>query len=362
MLMNGMSIDDWEELDRSNKTISDLCKKFIRPSEVKHAPPKEWLVPGILASGETSLVFGKPGCGKSVLATDLACRLASRLDMNGEEADVYRSVLYIAAERGDQVVRRVKAFEKRHGVTTRDLLIYSQPIDLSRRSDDLAFIIRAAEFHVDPGDHSSIDLVVVDTVSAAMSLPDSSTEATAAVAANVRRAIELTGAAVMLITHTPLNGEDRPRGGHLDGAADTTISVKKTLGTHTAKVVKNNDSGARPSLSFSVEGEVVGKERDGSDLTAAVMVHSAGKPDVTDAPDATQMSRSTRDGLATLATLAEDGKASEEAWRAAVYAATPDLKPASRRSAFNRARAGLIADGAITIEGDTVSILDSVAA
>ncbi|MFZ0623625.1 MAG: AAA family ATPase [Pseudolabrys sp.] len=50
----------------------DRKSKFLLYRELEAESRKEWLVSGLLGSGDASAFYGVPGCGKSVLVEDMA--------------------------------------------------------------------------------------------------------------------------------------------------------------------------------------------------------------------------------------------------------------------------------------------------
>lgn len=69
--------------------------------------PIPWIVKGWLASGESLLIGGQGGIGKSTLILDLALALASgNTDFLGIPIDAPQSVLYIDEENGAPLIRR----------------------------------------------------------------------------------------------------------------------------------------------------------------------------------------------------------------------------------------------------------------
>ncbi len=329
---------DWSDYQES-PIYQRICANFVRAEDFEAAAAKHWLVPGLIAEREFVVMYGKPGAGKSILATDTAAKLSAGLNWDGSEADLIHQVLYIAAERPDQVARRAQAFEKHH--QPRDglsLLIYRGGIDLSRPGRQLFDIIESSTIHFD-GDYPR--MVVIDTISAAMTLPDSDTNATASATGNILNAIRDTGCAVLAISHMPLSGEQRVRGGHFEGAADTTVMVSKKGDLHTAEVVKNNDSKARPKITYRLDGVNVGYDSEGEELSAPVLVpvESAAEKLV----QAVKLSRAAREDLDVLRTLlkASDAVSADE-WRTACDAIAGDIAEDGKRKRFNRSKKALI--------------------
>lgn len=234
-------------------------------------PTKEWLVPGFFARGEISAIFGEPGASKSLLAIDLACRMETVTGWRDEPPDAGARVLYIAAERYDQVRRRADAFRIEHGTDRlRDLILWKGALDLSEPSDDLAALIYGSSLFT--SDNEPADIVFIDTISAAMSRPDSDTGATAVVVRNITFAARETGAHICFLHHPPLNGEKRLRGGHLTGMADVTVLVTRKGDLSTAQVTKDNDAAdsKRPVLYYRIKSVDVPDEK--GDLISAPVV------------------------------------------------------------------------------------------
>ena len=66
-------------------------------ADAASAPPRHYLLRGLIAPGELSLWWGPPKCGKSFLLLRLAYGLALGAGMWGRKAKPCR-VLYVAAE------------------------------------------------------------------------------------------------------------------------------------------------------------------------------------------------------------------------------------------------------------------------
>ena len=75
------------------------------------ASTKSWLVHNLLGDGDASVMYGKPGDGKSVLAEDLALHVAAGRLWHGRKVK-QGAVVFIALERRKLVERRAIAFRK----------------------------------------------------------------------------------------------------------------------------------------------------------------------------------------------------------------------------------------------------------
>ena len=131
--------------------------------------------------------------GKSTFAVDLACRMAAQgIDFDGKDIWAQFNVLYIARERARQVRRRANAFCAHHGGPRFDnLLIYDGPLDLMH-DGELTAVARMAAWEVQGSSlkEDYIDVVIIDTLAAAMSASDSSPDAMARAVGNLSQCQE----------------------------------------------------------------------------------------------------------------------------------------------------------------------------
>ena len=74
-----------------------------------------WLVKGILLQGTCSMAYGDSGTGKSFFALDLALHVALGRTWFGREV-TQAIAIYIAAEAGASIRRRIVAFRQHHGL------------------------------------------------------------------------------------------------------------------------------------------------------------------------------------------------------------------------------------------------------
>lgn len=344
---------DWDDFREDHPAFERIIERLKVHSQQAGENHKRWLIPGWVGKDDLIVIFGPSEAGKSVFATDLACRLAAGWDLDGNVEPCVRNVLYIAAERGGQVRRRVDAFCKHHGGKPfPNLAIYDGPIDLTQPKELLAIVRVAARAM-----REEIDVVFIDTLAAAMSGADSDPSAMAravnALTDTTRNGNdEAEGCAVVVVHHTTLSGETRMRGGgQLQGAADMSILVTRKKGASTATVRKNNETAERPSRSFTMATVNLGRDFDDvPDTTAPVLVAVGTASDRPVAVKAGGPTKAQRQALDTLraAVVANDGKpVTETAWRDAVYLAAGDITDAGKRMQFSRQRK-LVADGLAT--------------
>lgn len=206
----------------------DSVKRFslIPFSEIEVRKNGDYLVKDLLLQGGLSMVYGPSNSGKTFVAIDLAIHIATGLPWNGLPI-VQSDVVYIAAEGGQGIAKRIVAVRDTLNLNGSDISFYLLPdsVDLSGGSEDITALIESIdEYRSD----SRPLLVIVDTLSRALSGTDENSGADiSAMLSQVDRLQRELGAAVLLVHHT---GKDVSRGerGHssLRAAVDTSIQVK----------------------------------------------------------------------------------------------------------------------------------------
>jgi hypothetical protein len=149
---------------------------------------------------------------------------------------------FVAAEGGGGILKRVRAFRQHHGVTDDD----DCPISMIRHSIDLRDPRTAEDLITCWIALANPDLLVIDTWS--RFLPggnESSTEDTTAAIATLDAFRHETGCPVVVVHHSPLADNQRPRGSTaLIAAADVALAVDRVGDLRVAKLMKNRDGEA----------------------------------------------------------------------------------------------------------------------
>jgi hypothetical protein len=245
---------------------------FVAFADVEEHPRKDWLVRNFLGAGEMSTIYGMPGTAKSALAGDLGAHVAAGLPWFGRQVS-QGSVLYIAAERGPVVERRMAAWRLHHGIDDIPLGIVAKSIDLRSDRKDACSVIECCDrlqktFGHDPR------FVVIDTVSRVLAGGDENAPRDMGhLVANLTHIQEGTGAHVLVIHHVP-QGQLRLRGhGSLLGSMDTTVSLEKSnSGSVTATIDKNNDGPEGQAIAFRLEAVELCRDPETGEITTAPVV------------------------------------------------------------------------------------------
>jgi phage/plasmid primase-like uncharacterized protein len=232
---------------------------------------KKWLVDRLLGLGEASSFYGEPGSGKSVLAEDLGLRVAAGRDWHGR-AVKQGAVLFLALERAALVKRRAVAFGLHTGLSGLPFAVASGELDF--RDIRTADAIAATAAAVRDETRNEVVLIIVDTISRALCGGDeNSPKDMGALVRTIGRTISLTGAHLLGVHHSPVDGGNRQRGhSSLKGALDVTMHVAKSGSMRTATATKANDAEEGQAIGFTLESVDIDRDEDGNVTTAPIVV------------------------------------------------------------------------------------------
>lgn len=254
-----------------------LRHQLVIFSDVETAPRKDWVVDGLLGAGDFSCVYGSPGAGKSIWVGDLAAHVGSGALWFGRRV-TRGAVLYVAAERGKVVERRLAAIRKHHGWDDLPLGVISGGFDLrTNRVDADEIILHAAA--LEERTDWNVVLIVVDTYNRVLCGGDENSSRDAgAVVANLAYVQQATGAHMLLTHHTP-HEVKRLRGhGLLLAALDTSINVQELPSSRMAILEKSNDAIEGAKMFFNLQSVVLHRDEDTGRETTAPVVAPLDKP------------------------------------------------------------------------------------
>ena len=96
---------------------------FVQISQLKLTQP-HWLIEDILEEESLIGLIGSSGSGKSFLAIDMACSIASGVPFHGR-ATTKGTVLYVASEGKRGLTTRVEAWCQKNGVSSENLDLHT---------------------------------------------------------------------------------------------------------------------------------------------------------------------------------------------------------------------------------------------
>lgn len=273
---------------------AETAPMLVKPFETKFGavpwrdidapgPTYEYLIKGLLARGEVSMIAGPSQSGKSFVAIDLAMAIARGVDWMGRK--VRRGgVVYQAGESAKGVRRRrLPAYRRFHGLDDEadiPFVMLSRPIDLHGSDDQTNDLIAEAKHWASTFD-VPLELVIIDTFSAATPGADeNSGQDVSRILARCQRIAAATNAAVLVVHHMNSDG-NKPRG-HTSILAnlDTVLVTKKTADMRDEdgrpireiSLAKSKDGDADVSpFRFVLASVEIGRDEDGEAITSCVV-------------------------------------------------------------------------------------------
>jgi hypothetical protein len=273
-----------EALSIKPPIISDY---YLEPASgyLDQSAPARWLVKSWVPESGLSMIYGDSGTGKSFLAIDLACCIATGRAWHGHKVSGGgKSVVYLAGEGNFGLRARVKAWHEANGRPDglQRLLISNRAIDLDSGPQAAADVLRAIKAIVD--ESTGVAWILLDTLNAHMGGDENSAkDARAILSAGsvVGRAYEC---AVTFVHHTGLAASQRARGSSAFRAAmDYAILLTADDGEINLSVTKAKDSEPPQPLACRLQRVALAgwQDEDGEEVSGAVfMVDGVCEPKV----------------------------------------------------------------------------------
>ena len=197
---------------------------FDHVLDIDLSPPK-WLIEDMLPEYSMAAIVGPSYSGKSFLAVDIACSVATGTPFHGRAIE-QGSVFYVVGEGRHGIRRRVEAFCRDRGVTmTRE----TAPLHFSKQGLNFRDPASVNAIRDDLRKVKDVKLIIIDTL--ARSFGGGNENAPQDMGEFINGCDDLMhgfGATVLVVHHT---GKDSTAGarGHssLFGALDTSLTVKK---------------------------------------------------------------------------------------------------------------------------------------
>jgi AAA domain len=240
-----------ERTEESDDEASAKSFPFTLAKDITLAP-KKFIIDDLVGVGEVSSWYGEPDSGKSTAILHAGCCTASGLLFCGKRILTPGPVLYVAAERGAVVKRRILAWCKHHEVTDLPLAVVDNAVNLRTSMVDTCRIIATANTLAETCG-ASVVWIIFDTLNRVLAGGDENSPADMGnLIAAVDRVNRETGAHCSTVHHTPL-GKLRLRGhSSLLGALDLTVQVAKgDWGGVEIRADKANDLVEKPKFNFN---------------------------------------------------------------------------------------------------------------
>ena len=247
--------------------LIDLNELQARAGHIK------WQVKHMIPDDSLGMFFGASGTYKSFVALDHCLHVAHGLQWMGRKTR-QGGVVYVAAEGGAGIYRRVQAWHQAHSMSlTPNFHVCTTPLvlSLSEHVEALASAIDALP--------TKPTLIYIDTLSQTFEGDENSATDISSylrlINAMIRSRFNCT---VIVIHHTGHSASERPRGSSaITANVDFMVGVYKPEGTNLmAKldVIKQKDGDRLANQVFSMQRVVLGQDEDGEEISSLSADHN----------------------------------------------------------------------------------------
>lgn len=262
----------FNKIAEQRKLASASRIPLLRPSELHaHATSTQWLIKHVIPADSVGMIFGASQAFKSFVAIDAACHVVHGMPWLGKRTRK-GPVVYIAAEGGAGIWKRVQAWHKARGIPFNDDVdFFVIPMAVELRAEAWRVVEAVQALGITPA------MVVVDTVSQTYTGEENSASDMAAYLRELgNRFRALWHCAVALLHHTGHNATERPRGSsailaNLDWAHGVFRDEKEMMATVTNPKQKDVEPFADKTFSLTVQ--TIGTDEDGDKVTSLVARH-----------------------------------------------------------------------------------------
>jgi AAA domain len=272
--------NSWEDLEPIPEGLSREGFHLTPISELQ-SRPASWLIKGFLERNSLNMLFGPPGCGKSFLAIDAACSIASKAAFHELEVRDSGPVIYIAGEGLAGLQRRFLAWSIEHDIPLENLpiLISSGPTQLC---DWLEFPTLKKTIESAAEEFGPPRLIIFDTLNrnAGPGDENSSKDMTDLIA-SCDQIKSLYGSSILLVHHSGLQFQERARGSSvLNGALDSAFRMDlDTEGVIRLECTKMKEAEPPPPMAYILGPVFLGfNDEDGGQVFSACLESTSYQP------------------------------------------------------------------------------------
>jgi AAA domain/Primase C terminal 2 (PriCT-2) len=295
-----------------------------------------FLVDGLIEEDSTSIIFGDPGTGKSLVAIDLSASIATGTAFHHRRV-LCGAVFYIAGEGMNGLRRRFAAWEAVRGVSLNGAALFQSRAAAQMLDDQsAAMVMDAVEKMV--RDYGPPRLIVLDTLARNFGPGDenSTQDMNRFVAAMDRLRERFAGSSVLIVHHSGHGEKGRARGSSvLKAAADSEYLVTRVEGALHLTCSKMKEADIPPVQAFTL-----------CPAAGSVALEYAGEPTAK-----VKLTKMNSIALEALSAAMVDGRATKDAWRA-TFKERHDGNDDAKKTAFRRAIDDLMESGAIVANDD----------
>lgn len=251
-----------------------LGKPLISAAKFRPDLNRPYLAKNLLLENQVSLLVGPPNIGKSSVVAALAASISTGRAV-GKMPVKRAAVLYVAAEDPNGIAERAYGYFQSEAADVADFEIYGWPVDLSDEREMDSFAREAVELVK----RRAADrlLIVFDTLNLCIGDSDeNSARDMGRVVGHAQMLARKTRAHVMIVHHTSVADNGRPRGSTaMHGNIDTMLVLRKVEGQGDETLVlltqeKQRSVRKGKPLLFEVGALYAGEDDDGEKITVPI--------------------------------------------------------------------------------------------
>jgi phage/plasmid primase-like uncharacterized protein len=244
-----------EQIERvALPAIDKLAFEFTRADSLELTEIK-WVVDDYIEADSLAQVFGDPGGGKSFVAIDLACCVATGKPWHGHDVK-QGSVFYIAGEGHNGLARRLKAWQIGNGTSLAGVPLYKSHRAAQLYDATEAAVVAESIKQLSAEANCIPSMIVIDTLARNHGGDENSTQDMNAFIQHLDVYLRQPWkCCVMVVHHSGVADKDRSRGSTaLKGALDAEYKCQLDSGTKTIafESKKMKDAEMPPPKNFQI--------------------------------------------------------------------------------------------------------------
>lgn len=266
---NTPSLTSTSSVGGSTNIVAAPTNLFISVGDLLTQPDKDnWLIKNYLELDSTTLLYGASGSGKSFVAVDMACSIATGTSWQGHDTEE-GAVFYIAGEGHSGFKKRFRAWQQQNNVT-----LQGKPLFLSQTTiglpDEAGLnkLIHEIDLLVAETGHKP-KLIILDTLARCLIGDENFAKDISGFIQALDTLRLKYGCCVLTVHHTGHTEANRARGSSaLKAAMDTELSLKDIKGTIELSITKQKNHEAPASLHFKLEQIDLGNDINSAVITS----------------------------------------------------------------------------------------------
>lgn len=266
---NTPSLTSTSSVGGSTNIVAAPTNLFISVGDLLTQPDKDnWLIKNYLELDSTTLLYGASGSGKSFVAVDMACSIATGTSWQGQDTEE-GAVFYIAGEGHSGFKKRFRAWQQQNNVTLQDKPLFLSQTTIGLPDDtNLRKLIDEIDLLVAETGHKP-KLIILDTLARCLIGDENFAKDIGGFIQSLDTLRLKYGCCVLTVHHTGHNETTRARGSSaLKAAMDTELSLNDTKGTIELSITKQKNHEAPASLHFKLEQIDLGNDINSAVITS----------------------------------------------------------------------------------------------